>query len=49
MESICRWCGDIIHRDPAHYPSWVDESDGDCCSGDDDLRNENGVHEPVDS
>lgn len=40
---VCKWCGDTLHKSD---DIWVDNTDGDCCSGDDDLSNENECHEP---
>lgn len=43
---VCRYC-----RTPLHLAdddsTWVDDTDGDCCSGDDNLNNENEPHIPA--
>ena len=44
MMGICAYCGVDIAQDEHGY---VDRTGGDCCSGDDNLVNENGMHEPV--
>lgn len=38
----CGYCGTLVTLD--NHGSFVDETDGDCCSGDVDGANENGVH-----
>lgn len=38
---LCHFCREPLHQDRG---VWVDATDGDCCSGDDELRNENGRH-----
>lgn len=43
--TTCAYCHAIIRADG--QGAWVDHTDGDCCSGDDALRNENGTHVPV--
>ena len=45
MEKIvwCTYCGEAIHQDG---DSWVDDTDGDCCSGSYTLVNENEPHVP---
>ncbi len=40
----CRYCAARLHKDNG---TWVDETDGDGCSGDDNLVNESGVHVPT--
>ena len=42
---MCRYCGEALHLDRG---VWVDATEGDCCSGDDDLVNENELHVPTD-
>lgn len=41
---FCKYCDMLLWKDD--NGAWVDDSDGDCCSGDDDLNNENQPHEP---
>jgi len=38
----CRYCGVTISMEGS---LWVDSTGGDVCSGDDELRNENGAHD----
>ncbi len=45
--TTCFYCGDRI-RDIGGS-TWVDDTGGDCCSGDDDLRNENQPHSPIEN
>ncbi len=40
----CRYCTARLHKVDE---TWVDETDGDACWGDDDLVNESGVHTPT--
>jgi hypothetical protein len=40
----CSYCGMALHQDAEGV--WVDETDGDCCSGDENLDNENEPHVP---
>jgi hypothetical protein len=39
----CEYCGEWLNTDGK---VWVDHTDGDCCSGNDDGENENQVHIP---
>lgn len=41
---ICVYCGMALHLDQG---VWVDDTEGDVCSGDDDLTNENEPHKIV--
>jgi len=38
----CKFCGDLLHLDK---DVWVDDTNGDVCSGDDNLNNENEQHQ----
>lgn len=40
----CAFCDERIRYD---LGTWVDDSLGDCCSGDDEQNNENGDHVPT--
>lgn len=42
---VCRFCGECLTEDA--HGSWVDVTEGDCCSGNDAGENENGVHVPA--
>lgn len=44
VPETCKYCGDNITEDSKG--TWVDDTDGDVCSGNDDLENENGSHQP---
>lgn len=41
--TLCGYCGMALHRDRG---VWVDDTEGDVCSGDDNLVNENEQHVP---
>lgn len=44
---ICRFCMVPLWEDIGPWGSvWVDYTGGDCCSGDDNLKNENELHSP---
>jgi hypothetical protein len=44
----CAYCGDILHLEFTNGGSaWVDQTEGDGCSGNDELENENGTHRPI--
>lgn len=40
----CKFCGEMIRDDGNGV--FIDDTEGDVCSGDDDLNNENESHEP---
>lgn len=40
----CKYCGEWLRTEGNDV--WVDDTDGDVCSGNDDLENENEPHEP---
>lgn len=43
----CKHCRLPLHKaDNPRHDIWVDDTDGDCCMGDDNLVNENLSHEP---
>ena len=53
VSPFCRFCGmalreeRILDRNGQLLIVWVDETDGDCCSGDDECNNENKSHVPA--
>lgn len=46
MTATCRYCHTPIREDG--HGAWVDATDGDGCSGDDECRNEGESHVPDD-
>lgn len=45
LPTTCRYCGMDLRFDGG---AWVDHTDGDVCSGNDNLDNENEPHVPMD-
>ena len=41
--TTCKFCGMSLHLDG---DTWVDDTEGDGCAGDDNLVNENESHVP---
>lgn len=44
--SHCKYCGETLYQESG---TWVDDTGGDVCSGNDDLENENEPHVSDDS
>src|SRR5664280_3906120 len=42
VTASCKYCSMALSQ--TKDGTWVDDTDGDCCSGDDDLNNENEPH-----
>jgi hypothetical protein len=43
-ERVCKFCGMALFQDA--HGTWVDETEGDCCGGNDTGENENEPHQP---
>jgi hypothetical protein len=41
----CEYCGEWLFTEDSGK-SWIDDTGGDCCSGNDELENENEPHKP---
>lgn len=41
---FCKYCGEFLRTEDGQV--WFDDTEGDVCSGDDELNNENESHQP---